>query len=188
MILQLSTCFAASDRMRLLLQLCAFLVGLGALVQFYADFTWLDVLNEMFRTYKQGKIEDKGAWGKLKRMFVHPWGPSLVKYIEEKIEEFQRDENEESEKEARRLLSKLKHWKFKAIVSGVFVMLGSAASAALMLFSDDGEFSRCALYLGLAEFALLVIIICRTRKAYQEKEECLRKDYENLLQFQLNES
>lgn len=188
MILQLSTCFAASDRMRLLLQLCAFLAGLGGFVQFYKNFTWLDVLNEMFRTYKRSKVEDKGVWGKLKRKFVHSWGPGLVEYIQEKVEEFKLNGNEEGEKEAKRILSELKYWKFKAVVGGVFTALGGVVAATLMLFSDDGEFSRCALYLGLAEFVLLVIIICWTRKAYQEKEERLRKDYENLLQFQSNES
>jgi hypothetical protein len=188
MIFQSPTWFAALVDLKSLSQIVAFLIGVGGFVQFYENFTWLDVLHELYRAHKQSKIEDKGMWGKIKRKLVHPSGPGLIEYIKGKVEEFKSNGNEKSEEEAQGLLLELKHWKFKAIIEGVFIMLGGIVSAALMLFSDDGEFSWRSLYLGAAELIIIFIIICRTKKAFQEKEEHFRRKYKTLLQFQSNKS
>lgn len=186
MIFQSPTWFAALVDLKLLSQIFAFFIGVGGFVQFYENFTWLDVLHELYRAHKQSKIEDKGIMGEIKRKLVYSSSPELVEYIKGKVEEFKSDGNKKSEEEeeAQGLLLELKHWKFKAFIEGVFIMLGGIASAALMLFSDDGEFSWRSLYLGAAELIIIFIIVRRTKKAFQEKEEHFRRKYKTLLQFQ----
>lgn len=188
MILQFPSWLTVSLDPKLLSQFVAFLIGLGGFVQFYENFTPFDVLNGMYRTYRQSKIEDKDMWGKLKRKLAHPWGPGLVDYVTGKVEEFQNNGNGEGEEKAKELLLDLKHWKFKAFIEGVFIMGGGVVSAVLMLFSDEGDFSRCALYLGVIELILFLIVAGVTSKAFKEKEEYLRKKYETLLKFQSDES
>ena len=188
MILQFPSWLTVSLDPKLLSQFVAFLIGLGGFVQFYENFTPFDVLNGMFRTYKQSKIKDKGMWGKLKRQLAHPWGPGLVDYVTWKVKEFHYKGDGEGEEKANVLLLDLSPWKFKVLIEGVFIMGGGVVSAVLMLFSDDGDFSWCALYLVGIETILFFIVVGVTSKAFKEKEEYFRKKYETLLEFQSDES
>ena len=185
MILQSPAWLTELFNSKLLSQFVAFLIGLGGLIQFCENVTYIDVLNRMFRAYKQGKIEDKGILGWLKRALVTAWGSGLTKYITDKIKEFNGDDNKENEKkEAQELLLDIRHWKFKAIVEGGLIAVGGVVSATLMLFSDDGKLSPGGLFLGLAELVILVIVMSVAFIAFKDKEEHYKNKYEALLQFE----